>query len=541
MSAETKATEPVAQPTDSEATATPSKLEATGPNATQSGSEGISSEGSRPQGSNSEEGTAGGQTSSPVETGTLETGDAVVEDRPSVRIQVGSQREGDSSAEARPVASQQAASSQSQVAESAPKKSNYPPPNVLDPLPPEVEMEIEAALGGKSLDEIMDDSAEATGEELAPETKLTGTVVKIHREDVFLELGGRNQGLLPLKQFDKLEPPAEGSTLEVVVSRYNSEQGFYEVSLPTASVAVGNWDEVEVGQLVDVTITGSNKGGLECQVSNIRGFIPMGQISIYRVENAEEYVGQKLSCVITEANRERKNLVLSHRALMERERKEKREKLIKELAPGQIHEGIVRSLRDFGAFVDLGGIDGMVHVSQLSWERIKHPSEVLEVGQTIKVRIEKVDQESGKIALVYRDLADNPWDSVSSKYAIGSTVSGKVTKLMQFGAFVRLEAGVEGLIHISEMGHGRVNRAGDVVSEGQEVEVKVLAVDVSAQRIGLSLKALMPKPEKPKPPEPDPAEVAAAAEAKRKREEQAKHLKGGVSAPSGGEKFGLKW
>ena len=461
--------------------------------------------------------------------------------KPSERIQVGSQREDESAAELKPVGTE----APSQVPEE-PGPSDIPAPNVREALPPELEQELEAALGGQSLDQIIESTpgAEVSGEELAPDTRLQGKVVKIHREDVFLDLGGRNQGLLPLKQFEKTEPPALESELEIVVSRFNSEQGLYEVSLPSAAVSVGNWDEVEVGQIVDVTITGSNKGGLECQVSNIRGFIPMGQISIFRVEKPEEFVNQKLTCVITEANRDRKNLVLSHRAIMERERKEKREKLINELAPGQIMEGVVRNLRDFGAFVDLGGVDGLIHVSQLSWERVKHPSDVLQVGQTVKVRIEKVDKETGKIGLAYRDLAENPWKQAASTYAVGSTVSGKVSKLMQFGAFVRLEAGVEGLIHISEMGHGRVKSASDVVSSGQDVEVKVLSVDVDAQRIALSLKALMPKPEKPKapePPPPDPAEIAAAEEAKRKREEKAKHLKGGISAPSGGEKFGLKW
>jgi len=458
--------------------------------------------------------------------------------RPSERIQIGTQREADAAdaATAKPV---NPGSSTPQDPE--PTKSNYPPPNVRSQLSPELELELEAALGGESLDAIIDSSAtdSVTGDDLAPDTKVTGTVAKIHREDIFIELGGRNQGLLPLKQFEKTDPPEVGSQIEVTVARFNVEQGLYEVTLPSAAVSVGNWDEIELGQIISVTIIGHNKGGLECQVSGIRGFIPMGQISIYRVENAEEYVGQKLNCVVTEANRGKKNLVLSHRALMERERKEQREKLIAELAPGQTREGVVRSLQDFGAFVDLGGIDGLIHVSQLSWERVNHPRDVLKEGQTVKVRIEKVDKETGKIGLAYRDLADNPWDSVSSKYPLGSTIKGTVTKLMQFGAFVRLEAGVEGLIHISEMGHGRVNRAGDVVSEGQEVEVKVLSVDTDAQRIGLSLKALMPTPEKAAPAEK--GDIPAPDSIKRRPKETDENLKGGTGGPSGGEQFGLKW
>ena len=240
---------------------------------------------------------------------------------------------------------------------------------------------------------------------------------------------------------------------------------------------IGNWDEVQEGQVVDVTITGANKGGLECQIAGIRGFIPMGQISIYRVENPEEFVGQRLTCVITEANRSRKNLVLSHRALMERERKEQKQKLLAELAPGQIREGTVRSLQDFGAFVDLGGVDGMIHVSQLSWDRVTHPKDVLTVGQAVKVKIEKINQETGKISLGYRELAANPWDEAEQKFPVGARVKGTVSKLMQFGAFVKLSPGVEGLIHISAMGHGGGQRCSDVVSEGQDVHVKVVSFD----------------------------------------------------------------
>lgn len=461
--------------------------------------------------------------------------------RPSERIQIGSRRDGDEAEALRPNPVMPVASTSEP--QEAPRKA-YPPPNVRDRLPPELEQELEAALGGESLDDIM--SASNSGQapaELAPETKVSGTVVSLHEEDVFIDLGGRNQGVMPVKQFET--PPETGAAIDVVVVRHDAEQGLYEVSLPSAAVDVGNWDEVQEGQVIEVSITGSNKGGLECQIAGLRGFIPMGQISIFRVENAEEYVGQRLACVVTEANRRRKNLVLSHRALMERERKEKREQLLAELAPGQIREGVVRSLQDFGAFIDLGGADGLIHVSQLSWDRVGHPSEVLQVGQSVSVRVEKVNAETGKISLAYRDLGANPWDDAASKYVAGQRVKGHVTKLMQFGAFVKLEPGVEGLIHISELGHGRVFRTGDVVSEGQEVEVQVLTVDVGAQRIGLSLKALMAKPEKPqskKDQEQQEGPVPVPKDAPRPDPRvRDKELKGGLGGPSGGEKFGLRW
>jgi small subunit ribosomal protein S1 len=465
--------------------------------------------------------------------------------RPSERIQIGSQRESEAAAPApapKPVTPGPA--NPDRVPEQ--KRKNYPPPNIRARLSPELEQELEAALAGGSVDQLMESSTDATTtEELAPETRVSAIVVTIHEEDVFFDLGGgRNQGVAQLKQFET--PPEVGAQLDMMILRYDADQGIYEISRPAAAVSVGNWDEVHAGQVIEVTITGANKGGLECQVAGIRGFIPMGQISMFRVENADEFVGQRLACVITEANRGRKNLVLSHRALMERERKENKEKLLAELAPGQIREGTVRSLQDFGAFVDLGGADGLIHVSQMSWDRIGHPSEVLQVGQKVKVKIEKINPETGKIGLSYQDRGDNPWEAAAAKFAVGSRVKGAVSKLMQFGAFVKLMPGVEGLIHISELGHGRVFRTSDVLSEGQEIEAKVLSIDTDAQRISLSLKALLPPPEKPEPkkaPEPEPEREPTPEELKRqeRRRKEASELKGGISAPSGGEKFGLKW
>lgn len=466
-------------------------------------------------------------------------------ERPSQRIQIGSQRD---AGENDPPPAPKPLIPGPTHAERAPepKRKSYPPPNIRARLSPELEQELEAALAGGSVEGLMESSTDAAPTaELAVDSRVAAVVVSLHEEDVFFDLGGgRNQGVAQLKQFET--PPEVGAQFDMVVVRHDADQGLYELSRPAAAVSVGNWDEVHEGQVIEVSITGANKGGLECQVSGIRGFIPMGQISVFRVENAEEYVGQRLAVVITEANRGRKNLVLSHRALMERERKENKEKLLAELAPGQIREGVVRSLQDFGAFVDLGGADGLIHVSQMSWDRINHPSEVLQVGQKVKVKIEKVNSETGKIALSYQDRGDNPWDAAAAKFPVGSRVKGAVSKLMQFGAFVKLMPGVEGLIHISELGHGRVFRTSDVLSEGQEVEAKVLSVDVDAQRISLSLKALLPPPAKPEPkraPEPEPPREPTPEELKRqeRRRKEAAELKGGISAPSGGEKFGLKW
>jgi ribosomal protein S1 len=464
-----------------------------------------------------------------------ELGEPVAE-RPSQRIQIGSQRESTVAEEApqpKPVLP---------VKSAAPKKEvkHYPPPNIRDQLSPELEAEYLAAVGELSFNELMESSAiGAPPSEIAAETRLTGKVAKIHRDDVFVDLPGRSQGVVPLRQFE--EPPVEGAELELVVAKFNADEGLYELSRPHAAVEVGNWEDVQEGQIVDVTVTGSNKGGLECQIAGLRGFIPLGQLSIYRVEHPEDYVGQRLSCVVTEANRDRRNLVLSHRAVMEREREEKRGKLLAELAPGQLREGVVRSIKDFGAFVDLDGADGLIHVSQLSWDRVNHPSEVLAVGQTVKVRVEKFDKDTGKISLSYREVGENPWEKAATKYYAGARVNGIVSRLMDFGAFVKLEPGVEGLIHVSELAHQRVWRPSDVLTEGQEVEVKVLSVDAEKQRISLSLKALADRPVKQGQEKKEDEDLGPSPDAPKPPRKTNQPLKGGIGGPSGGEKFGLNW
>ena len=423
----------------------------------------------------------------------------------------------------------------------APEAKHYPPPNVRARLSPELEAELEAALEGQSLDDLIADSTSAVQQEIPEGTRMQGTVVKVYQDNVFIDLGAHQQGVIAAKNFEEALPEI-GSAIDVNVVKFLTDDGLYELSLPHAAVDVGNWDEVQEGQIVEVTVTGVNKGGLECQVASLRGFMPMGQISIYRVENPEEYVGQRLPCVITEANRERRNLVLSHRAVMERQQADAKEKLLKELEPGQLREGTVRSIRDFGAFVDLGGVDGMIHVSKMSWDRIKHPSEVLTEGQAVKVRVDKIDPDTGKISLSYRDSATNPWDGVEGKYPPGARVNGTVSKIMDFGAFVRLEAGVEGLIHISELAHGRVFRTSDVLSEGQSVEVKVQSVDREKQRISLSLKALLEPPKKKGEKEQvEDEDLVIPAEPPKGPRKKAEQLKGGIGGPTGGEKFGLKW
>ena len=388
-----------------------------------------------------------------------------------------------------------------------------------------------------SMDEVLGTKSEkeVVADEIALESKVTGTVNRIHNDDIFITLSGQHEGVVSLRTLK--EEPDVGTQLEVLVNSYNATDGLYDLRVPGATISVSDWADIDEGAVVEATVTGSNTGGLECTVNAIRGFIPASQISRYRVENLDEYVGKKLSCVVTEANPQRRNLVLSHRAIMEREMAEKREQLLASLEVGSEHDGTVTKLMDFGAFVDIGGIEGLVHISKLSWDRVAHPSEVLEEGQKIKVIVDKIDADSGKIGLSYRDTMDDPWKEIETRYPVNAIVPGTVTRVANFGAFVKLEPGVEGLVHISELAHHRVHTVTSVVNEGDQIQVKVLSVDPDAQKLSLSLKETLAKPE-PKVEETADEAEETPAPVKKKRTTP---LKGGRSGSSGGEQFGLKW
>ncbi len=420
------------------------------------------------------------------------------------------------------------------IEEVAPTRANIPTPSRRDPLSAEMEAEFLETMASVELDTVVD--AEATvraSQELELESRVLAPVMRIEGDNVFFGLTGRNEGFTSVRNFK--EPPAVGESLDIVLKKFNAEDGLYEVAVRGAAINVADWSDLEEGAVVDAVVSAVNTGGLECTVNNIRAFMPASQVAMFRVEDFSEYLGRKMQCIVMEANERKRNLVLSHRALLERDREESRRKLLEEISAGDLREGVVSNVKDFGCFVDLGGVDGMIHISQLSWERIKHPSEVVEVGQKIKVKVEKINAETGKISLSYRDLLDHPWDGIEAKLPLGTIVTGAVTRIAKFGAFVRVAPGVEGLIHISELAHQRVRAVSDIVKEGDDVSVKIMSVDREGQKIGLSLKATVEAPASAAKEEEDeaPRELAVA---KRKGP-----LKGGMDRPSGGESFGLNW
>lgn len=332
-------------------------------------------------------------------------------------------------------------------------------------------------------------------EELEKGTKLVGKIQSIHGDDVFLDVGYRSPGIVQLRQFTSSKKPLVGQMIEVVVEKVDSDEGLIQLNLPRGvRRSAGNWETVAEGQTVDSMVTGTNKGGLEVSIGSLRGFMPASQVDLGFVSNLETYVGQKLSVRITEVNAKKRRLIVSRRAILELERKDLEAELWEKLAVGQTHSGKVKTIKDYGAFVDIGGVDGFLHIGEISHSRIRHPSDVLKEGQEVDVQVLKLEPEKKKISLGMRQLIQDPWKTVTSNYPAESTVAGKVTRVADFGAFVELEPGIEGLVHVSEIAYQRVNRVADVLKEGQEVQAKVLDVDPDRKRIGLSIKALLPKP-----------------------------------------------
>ncbi len=400
--------------------------------------------------------------------------------------------------------------------------SSVPTPNRRARLSDDLEDEFNALLSGESLDSLMkNDKANVGDATLEEGTKVRCRVEAVQRDSVFVDVGGREHGLLPLKQFPEDAPPTVGQEFDAVVSRFNAEDGVYEVSLPLAAAEVGDWLSLTVGAIVEARVTGANKGGLECEVGRLRAFMPSGQIDRFFVQNAEQYVGERWKCVVTEVNPERRNLVVSRRVLIEREREELREKTISELAVGQAREGLVRNIIPVGAFVDLGGVDGFLPVSEMSWGRVSDPNEVVKIGERINVIVTKIDLERNRISLSYKDAGSDPWKKIDETFVEGDKVRGRVTNLMAFGAFVELAPGVEGLVHISEICYKRIAQVSDALQIGDFVDVQILSIDREKRKISLSIKRLGPDPREEAKRRRDAENAAAEAAAEAEAEAEA--------------------
>jgi len=399
----------------------------------------------------------------------------------------------------------------------------------------DLESEIEAAMQNEAATV---DPSDPSQQELPHQgARIQGVIQSVHGDDVFVDLGVRLPGVLQVRQFEGTEPPEVGKQIQVVVRKVDENEGLITVNLPSGKQKGGNWDSLESGQVVDCMVNKTNKGGLEITVGSTRGFLPAGQVDLRYVDNLESYVGQKLTVKITEANPKKRNLVVSRRALLLEERREAAKDFWENIEEGAEFTGTVKTIKDYGAFVDLGGADGFLHIGQISWTHIKHPNEVLTEGQQIEVKVTKLERDKKRIGLTMKGLTQNPWELAAERYTPDSTITGTVTRTTDFGAFVELEPGIEGLIHISELDWKRVRRASDVVTEGSEISAKVLDFDGNRRRISLSLKALTEDPRKAEEEALDKAADEEAAKLAKRRPRN--DLKGGIGSPAaGGGLFG---
>jgi small subunit ribosomal protein S1 len=325
---------------------------------------------------------------------------------------------------------------------------------------------------------------------------VSGEVVRIDRDEVLVDIGYKSEGVIPSTELsirrsvDPAEEVSLGEQVDALVLTKEDQEGRLLLSKKRARFEKA-WRKIEAaaesGEPVEGTVIEVVKGGLILDLG-VRGFLPASLVDIRRVHNLDEFKGETLECKVIELNRSRNNVVLSRRAVLEEERKEVREQILGRLQPGMVVEGKISNIVDFGAFVDLDGIDGLIHISELSWSHVNHPSEVLSVGETVRVKVLDIDRERQRISLGLKQTQEDPWRRVLDEYKPGDALEGKVTKVVAFGAFVEIVPGVEGLVHISELAEHHVENPSEVVSPGDQVWVRILEIDENRRRISLSVK-----------------------------------------------------
>ncbi len=363
---------------------------------------------------------------------------------------------------------------------------------------PELDKQVDAAMSGLSIDQLMATDnphepkpAGGRGSSGGPDVR-RGKVVSVGKEDVFVDLGGKSPGVCSLLQFEEVKV---GDEFDFIVDTYDVREGILVLHrkgvLTSGSI---NWDSLDVGQIVEGLVTGMNKGGLEIEIKGIRAFMPSGQVDLYFQKDISVYLSQKMVVEVTQVDRAGKNLIVSRRTILEREKEEAKKKLLAELAEGQIRKGVIRNVMDFGAFVDLGGVDGLLHVSEMSHRRGRHPSEFVKNGDLVEVKVVRIDPNTGKISLSLKQAMADPWSGVETRYANGTTLTGRVVRVEAFGAFIEVEEGLEGLLPVSEMSWQRIRHPADVVKEGDTIKLVVIGVDPEQRKMTFSLKQAGPDP-----------------------------------------------
>ncbi|HEX2837757.1 MAG TPA: 30S ribosomal protein S1 [Phycisphaerales bacterium] len=336
----------------------------------------------------------------------------------------------------------------------------------------------------------MDSLLKEQAGDLTPGKLIKGKIIGYAGDDVVVEVGLKSEGLIPKEEFEGQEVKV-GSEIDVLLEGLENEEGLIQISKRKADRQIA-WqrivDTTKEGDVVEGTVTKSIKGGLLVDIG-VPVFLPASQVDIRRPGEVRDYLGKKVRAEVIKIDLERRNIVVSRRKLIETERDSAKKRLMETLKEGDIVAGEVKNIADFGAFIDLGGIDGLLHITDMSWSRINHPSELLKMGQKVEVKVLNIDKEKEKIALGLKQKEASPWEEIEKKFPVGSRIHGQVTSVMSYGVFVRLEDGIEGLVHISEMSWTRrVNHPSEMVAQGQDVDVVVLEINKDKQEISLGMK-----------------------------------------------------
>ncbi len=361
----------------------------------------------------------------------------------------------------------------------------------------EMRQELEAAFS-----QDVQDWLPAQEQEFEVNKIITGRVLNVVGEEVWVDVGYKSEGIIPLPEWydeglDKVVPPKPGDQIDVLLDAVEDESGAIVLSYRKAR-RQKEWEDViakhKEGDVVSGAVTRKIKGGLLVNIG-VNVFLPASQVDIRRPPDIADYIGKTIECKILKIDEARRNIVVSRRKLIEDQREEMKKKLLSEIEPGQVRKGIVKNIAEFGAFVDLGGIDGLLHITDMSWGRVANPHEMVHIDQELEVYIITVDKEKEKIALGLKQKTSSPWQGVEEKYPIGSRHTGEVVNVMSYGAFVKLEAGIEGLVHSSEMSWTkRINHPSEVVSIGDQIDVQVLNINRDKQEISLGMKQVQPNP-----------------------------------------------
>ena len=363
----------------------------------------------------------------------------------------------------------------------------------------ELEQQVEQAMAGSA-----DEGYSVGAATLAVNAVLEGRVLRVDEEFVLVDVGYKSEGHIPRNEWEESEPPPQvGDVVKVLLEEFEDgsleeQRGLITLSKRKAR-RIEDWlrvmESVHENDVVTGFVTRKIKGGLLVDISGVNVFLPASQVDIRRPADIGDYCGRCIQCLVLKIDEARRNIVVSRRALIEQERAERKKQLMETLEVGQIRRGIVKNIADFGAFVDLGGIDGLLHITDMSWARIGHPSEMVQIDQEIEVQVLHIDREREKIALGMKQRTASPWAKVADKYPVGTVCKGTVVNVMSYGAFVKLEDGVEGLVHISEMSWTkRVSHPSELVKPGDEVEVVVLAINKEKQEISLGMKQTQQNP-----------------------------------------------